>query len=145
MGLNVSQWDSGNRALTNQCTKSGASNNHVRLRAPFTQFALSLLLCSALSQFPHRNYPHFCSKPVEPCSGSLSINAHLFVLLGFFCKTASDCVSCVPSCSSVDARDFGGSALKVRERVTVWSFYEAGPEDGDWELSVPQSGIREEE
>lgn len=41
--------------------------------------------------------------------------------------------------------DFGGSALKVRERVTVWLFYEAGPEDGDSELSAPQSGIREEE
>lgn len=51
----------------------------------------------------------------------------------------------MPSWSSADARDSGGSALKVRERVTVWSFYEAAPEDGDWELSAPQSGIREEE
>lgn len=40
-------------------------------------------------------------------------------------------------------RDFGGSAWKVRERGTVWSFYEVGREDGDSELSAPQSGIRE--
>lgn len=51
----------------------------------------------------------------------------------------------MPSCSSADAREFGGSALKVRERVTVWSFYEAGPEDGESERSAPQSEIREEE
>lgn len=63
----------------------------------------------------------------------------------FLGKSSSDCVACVPSCSSADARDSGGSALKVREPVTVWSFYEAAPEDGDSELSAPQSGIREEE
>lgn len=27
----------------------------------------------------------------------------------------------------------------------MWSFYEAGPEDGDSKVSAPQSGIREEE